>query len=64
VDICQEGSILERKRWQLVEGQHSRIGITKTQYVRTLLTSYDRTYPSGQIEEDYDGTLLFGKIPL
>jgi len=52
--------IVERKCRQLIEGQHSRIDIA-----RTLLTNYDRhgnrTNPSGQIEEEYDGTLLFSK---
>ena len=65
VDVCQEFLIVEWKCRQLIEGQHSWIDITKTQDVRTLLTNYDRygnrTYPSGQIEEDYDGTLLFSK---
>ena len=65
VYVCQEFLIVEWKCRQLIEGQHSWIDITKTQDVRTLLTNYDRygnrTKPSGQIEEDYDGTLLFSK---
>ena len=56
-DICQEVSILGKE--MLVIGR----GAAFMDCAQTLLTNYDRTYPSGQIEEDCDGTLLFSKHP-